>query len=156
MDKQRIDTLEQRVKDIASELYNKEIEVGNLTACIKDKESLIRSFAKKNFDLEKKVDENTEEEVQRRVVGQGYKKKPFSELGLLQKRRVTQPVLDSLQSVAKDHQIEEAQLVGKRLAETGKMIEEGESVGPLRSLQPDQCLYIMTLGGDGIGKQQWT
>ena len=115
-DQQKIDTLEQKAKNIASELYNKEREVENLTASNKTKESQIRSFAKKNSDLEKKVDliddENYEEDVQRHVVGQGAKKKPFSELGVLQKRRVTQPAINTLQSIAKAHQIGESQLVG--------------------------------------------
>lgn len=132
-----------------------------------------------------------DEEIERRVVGrQGPSKKPFSELGAVQKRRVSQPVLDSLNEVAESRMMDPTKLSGyllrrysahvhgdpcsfhqkfrmfylkyrvsyssnKVLAETGKMIEDGESVAALRRLNPEHCLFVMTVG-EGIGKFQWT
>ena len=45
-------------------------------------------------------------------VRQGPKKKAFSELGAIQKRRVTQPIVDSLKSVAEGRMIDPVNLSG--------------------------------------------
>ena len=57
--------------------------------------------------------DDSEEEIERHVVAsQGPKMKPFSELGAIQKRRVTQPVVDSLRSVAEGRMIDPVKLCG--------------------------------------------
>ena len=57
--------------------------------------------------------EDSGEEIERLAVGsQGPKIKPFSELGAIQKRRVTQPVVDSLRSLAEGRLIDPVRLSG--------------------------------------------
>ena len=51
-------------------------------------------------------------EAEEVFVRQGPKKKSFSELGAIQKRRVTQPIIDSLKSVAEGRMIDLVQLSG--------------------------------------------
>ena len=43
----------------------------------------------------------------------------------------------------------------KMIAGAGQLIEDGETVTGVRRLQPEHCLYMLTLG-EGIGKYQWT
>ena len=150
------------------------------------------------------VDEEPDD-IERRIEQQGPKQKPFSELGPLQKRRVSQKVFDTLKELSERRQISRAQLTGyllkrycptliliftifkplkgwtglrfyefvvqflfltqpqysrasyatnKVLAETGSRIEKGEVVAPLKRLEPEHCLWIMTTGDD-LGKSQW-
>ena len=56
--------------------------------------------------------EEEEEEVERKV---GPKPKPFSELGQLQKRRVTQNVFDSAKNVAVERETELVNITGYML-----------------------------------------
>ena len=52
------------------------------------------------------MEEDEDEEIQRKVGRLGPKPRPFSELGRLQQRRVTQEAFDNLKKVAEARQIE--------------------------------------------------
>ena len=58
------------------------------------------------------MEEDEDEEIQRKVGRLGPKLRPFSELGRLQQRRVTQEAFDNLKKVAEARQIEPVNVAG--------------------------------------------
>lgn len=58
------------------------------------------------------MEEDEDEEIQRKVGRLGPKPRPFSELGRLQQRRVTQEAFDNLKKVAEARQIEPVNVAG--------------------------------------------
>ena len=102
-------------------------------------------------------------------------------MGPLQKRRQSQKAFDEMKKAADVRNVEPERLAGnllhrfqyrsknesskvilfrasylsnKKLAETGRRIEQGELVQPLKTLSVDHATWLCTVGA-GLGQKQW-
>ena len=94
----------------------------------------------------------------------GPKAKPFSELGRMQQRRVTQEAFNSVKDLAAKRETDVVNMAGymlkraayttdKGLGEVGRKVEKGEEIAALRKLDKEHCLWMLTFGED-MGKFQ--
>ena len=98
-------------------------------------------------------------------LGQGAPMKNWEYLGPHQKRRLSQKALDEVKRAAAARNVAPEKIAGavlhrlvyqtdKRLAETAKKIEEGESVQPRQTVSICHGIWLVTMGG-GFGKKQY-
>ena len=91
--------------------------------------------------------------------------KNWEYLGPHQKRRLSQKALDEVKRAAAARNVAPEKIAGavlhrlvyqtdKRLAETAKKIEEGESVQPRQTVSICHGIWLVTMGG-GFGKKQY-
>ena len=114
-----------RIQALSNELVEREKKICTLEQKLAEKERSLRSYAKVNLDLKRRLqeagtdagvggdeDDPSDDEIERRVASQGPKQKKFSDLGNYQKRVVSQQVVDTLRNVSDDRQIDPKQMTG--------------------------------------------
>ena len=114
-----IDKLTVSIKALSNEVVKRDEKIDTLEQKLEEKENAIKSYAKVNIDLKRQLqevrgggDDESDEEIERRVAQQGARQKRFSDLGNHQKRVVSQGVMDALKDVSDSRQIDPKQMAG--------------------------------------------